>query len=376
MTSYVGAFTAGAGFRVDTRTIDFGKFATDGTPVLRTPTLYRIETAAGTYTDFIGNFFRYTSVGDIIDGNVTQIVHISSGQTGFIAQGHATFSSLVGGGKGAGSFVGDASVGKIAPAIYKGSDKKDVLIASGLGGSFIDGKGGADFMKAYGGGNRFIVDASADRVIVSKAGPGAGFDKPNLIYAKVSYAMRAESGLSDIKAFSVTSTKAINLSGNNLDNTVTGSNGSNYLQGNDGDDKLIGLGGNDVLIGGNGNDILVGGTGRDAFVFDSALGRDPFDTPANPFAPQNIDTISDFTVGEDTIHLANSIFSTLTVKGALAPSAFVAGTEATKADQHIVYDPATGRLSYDADGSGAQKAVVFAILSARLPLSSSDFLVI
>ena len=48
--------------------------------------------------------------------------------------------------------------------------------------------------------------------------------------------------------------------------------------------------------------------------------------------------------------------------GPLAASGFAIGN-ATSTAQHILYNPSTGDLSYDADGSGAQAAVVFARVS-------------
>ncbi|MEY2699528.1 MAG: hypothetical protein RIQ52_283, partial [Pseudomonadota bacterium] len=57
--------------------------------------------------------------------------------------------------------------------------------------------------------------------------------------------------------------KALNGTGNTLDNEITGSNGSNILSGLDGNDTLTGLDGNDQLLGGLGHDVLDGGLGRD-----------------------------------------------------------------------------------------------------------------
>ncbi len=52
------------------------------------------------------------------------------------------------------------------------------------------------------------------------------------------------------------------------------------------------------------------------------------------------------------------------------------GARALDANDYIIYDKNTGFLSYDADGSGAGAAVVFAKLSTGLDLSNSDFFVI
>ena len=45
-------------------------------------------------------------------------------------------------------------------------------------------------------------------------------------------------------------------------------------------------------------------------------------------------------------------------------------------DHRILYDTDDGLLSYDADGSGEDDAIVFAELDASLGLSGSDFLIV
>jgi cysteinyl-tRNA synthetase len=127
-----------------------------------------------------------------------------------------------------------------------------------------------------------------------------------------------------------------------------------------GNDRLNGRGGNDRLDGGSGKDVLTGGAGRDQFVFDSRLGK------------ANIDTISDFETGNDRILLDHHVFTRLD-KGALDISAFVIGAQAADATDRIIYDSDTGRLFYDADGSGAGKAMAFARLDAGLNLTDNDF---
>ncbi|WP_104047700.1 tandem-95 repeat protein [Vibrio jasicida] len=68
------------------------------------------------------------------------------------------------------------------------------------------------------------------------------------------------------------------------------------LYGEQGDDILFGHGGNDILVGGEGDDILIGGSGDDIFklVDDGSGIRDG-----------EIDTITDFTKGEDKIDISD-----------------------------------------------------------------------
>src|SRR6185436_11419698 len=62
--------------------------------------------------------------------------------------------------------------------------------------------------------------------------------------------------------------------------------------------------------------------------------------------------------------------------GALADGAlFIVGSGAQQAEDVILYDSASGALSYDADGNGAGAAVQFATLSTGLSLTGNSFLV-
>lgn len=131
----------------------------------------------------------------------------------------------------------------------------------------------------------------------------------------------------------------------------------------DGDDVLRGGAGRDYLNGGAGADRLTGGAGTDFFVFAAPLQAGVFDT------------ITDFSAAQDTIQLDDAVFAGLSA-GALPAAAFAMGASALQADDRIVYDPATGALLFDADGSGAGAAMQFAQLSSGLTLTAADFVVI
>ncbi|WP_291987231.1 calcium-binding protein [Candidatus Accumulibacter sp. ACC007] len=146
--------------------------------------------------------------------------------------------------------------------------------------------------------------------------------------------------------------------------TLTGNTLANSLRGNAGDDTLIGLSGNDTLNGGLGNDTLTGGDGKDIIRFDSLLN-----------ALTNVDTITDYNVADDTIHLENAIFTALTTTGMLAAESFRRGAVAVDADDYVIYDDVTGALYYDADGNGVAAAVQFAALIGAPTLTHADFLV-
>jgi serralysin len=167
-----------------------------------------------------------------------------------------------------------------------------------------------------------------------------------VVRAAVSYSLAAGSEIEALTTTDHSGTAAINLAGNEF---------GQYIAGN---------AGNNVIDGGAGNDTLEGGAGADAFFLNSAL---------NPSA--NVDTILDYTVGVDQIRLENAFFSGL-ASGTLAAGTFAQGTAAADADDRILYDSATGRLFFDADGAGGAGAIQFANVGTGLALSNTDFFVV
>jgi serralysin len=156
------------------------------------------------------------------------------------------------------------------------------------------------------------------------------------------------------------------ITGNALANSLLGGADNDSLRGLGGKDRLDGGSGNDRLAGGGGagNDTLIGGTGVDTFVFDAAL-------------KSNVDTISGFSVADDTICLENAIFSKLAGTGALSSAQFYASTSGVAHDKtdRIIYETDTGKLFYDADGNLAGAAVQFAILDKHPTLTAADFFI-
>ncbi len=113
-------------------------------------------------------------------------------------------------------------------------------------------------------------------------------------------------------------------------------------------------------------DTLSGGAGLDRFRFDTA-----------PNATTNADRISGFVAADDAIELENAVFAKLTKTGALAAANFRANASGTAADTNdfVVYETDTGRLLYDADGSGAGAAVLIATLTGAPVITAADFFV-
>jgi Ca2+-binding RTX toxin-like protein len=95
-----------------------------------------------------------------------------------------------------------------------------------------------------------------------------------------------------------------NATGSNFDDVLNGNSGNNVLSGLNGNDVINGGGGNDTIIGGGGHDTMTGGTGNDTFVFQHAS-----DSPWTGLF-SNIDTITDFTKGQDKIDLSGLVNDT------------------------------------------------------------------
>jgi serralysin len=127
--------------------------------------------------------------------------------------------------------------------------------------------------------------------------------------------------------------------------------------------------GNNIIAGGDGRDELTGLAGQDRFLFD---------TPLN--AATNVDRITDFNPGIDTILLDQDIFSSSLGLGNISEGELAFGTAAQDANDRIVYDQTTGALFYDNDGVGGNAQVQFATLDAingtRPFLTNLDFLVV
>ncbi len=167
-----------------------------------------------------------------------------------------------------------------------------------------------------------------------------------------------------IENLALTGTANLSATGNNTANVLTGNDGSNTINGGKGADQLTGGLGNDKLFGKGGADTLTGGGGGDTFVFD--------------VKPDNVsvDKIRDFSsAAGDKLMLDHSIFAALSLSG-FSDENFVLGTKALEADDKLIYDQASGILSFDADGSAAGAAIHVADLDNSAALHFKDILLV
>ena len=174
--------------------------------------------------------------------------------------------------------------------------------------------------------------------------------------------------------------------GNGLDNLIVGRDGHHYLsndlQGGAGNDTLIGGYGDHTsrLSGGDGNDVLysqgesdtlTGGAGADRFVLPH------FPQPAYPEGEVGPATIADFASSSDKVVLDGRTHPNLGALGdfSAGDARFWSGAGVTSghdANDRVVYDTSTGRLYYDADGSGADTSTLMATLQGAPSLIASD----
>lgn len=121
------------------------------------------------------------------------------------------------------------------------------LILGLEGNDVLDGLGGADRLEGGTGDDAYLLDDANDLVIENA---GAGVD---VLYSLVSYALATGQAVEVLSLYQ-TRTNAINLTGNEFDQTLIGNAGANILTGGGGYDIFYGLAGNDTYVVDSAND--------------------------------------------------------------------------------------------------------------------------
>jgi len=271
-------------------------------------------------------------------------VNISSRITSYQDTGGAGFDLLTDIEIVIGSDFADTLTGdEYRPNWLDGGAGDDTLVGDyqsyWFGFDFLDGGPGADFMAGSKGVDHYVVDNVHD-TIIERADEG-----DDIVFADVTYTLAAGVHVETVTTTWANGWKLINLTGNELPQSLYGNDGWNELNGS------------------GGNDYLVGGGGADLFLFITDLGQG------------NIDGIGDFEAGLDRIGIDNAVFTGLD-GGILAAGAFAMGSAANEEDDRIIYDPTSGALWFDEDGSGPGAALQFAQLETNLSLCSNDFVVV
>jgi Ca2+-binding RTX toxin-like protein len=240
--------------------------------------------------------------------------------------------------------------GKGSDFLFGGGDVDD--LRGGEGNDFLDGGDGADIMAGGLGNDTYVVSIGTE-TITEAAGTGTGLDT---ILSSVTFSI---AGLANIENLTLTGTAA-NATGNAANNRIVGNNVANTLSG---------LSGNDTLEGNLGRDILTGGVGRDTFLFDTRA------------SSANLDRVTDYSAAQDTIWLDNAVFrklgsGTLTAPKKLASTFLEFGTKADDSNDYLIYNRATGVLSYDSNGDGRGGSVQIAVFANKPGLTINDFFVV
>lgn len=303
---------------------------------------------------------------------VSAAINLTGNELNNVLRGNVGVNVLTGGGGN------DELQGLAGNDILNGGDGND-LIYGGAGTDTLNGGAGRDWLdggKFYdtmngGTGDDSYIIGHHDEDIVNEA-RGEGFD---VVYVDSSYTLTPGSEIEELTLYQGFATfSALELVGNDFGQRILGSLGDDTLDGRGGNDTLVSGDGLDTVLGGAGNDrletilnrdnsILNGGSGDDTFYFTGSLG-------------DAIVRIEDFNPGVDTFELENAdTFSRLN-EGHLSADAFIVGATAQDSNDRIIYNSATGALSYDPDGTGAAAAVQFATLTNIASLTNGDFLVV
>jgi Ca2+-binding RTX toxin-like protein len=231
------------------------------------------------------------------------------------------------------------------------------------GNDMLNGAAGADTMLGRAGNDRYVVDNARD--VVSENG-GSGIDT---VLSSIGFSLANAARIAGaVERLTLTGVAAVNGTGNSLANLIVGNAGANVLDGGLGNDALTAGAGSDTLKGKLGNDVLTGAAGNNDFVFDT-----------RPNATTNRDVVTDFTNAagnNDRFHLDNAVFAKLGAPGSMNPAFFRAGSAALDANDYVVYNKATGVLTYDVNGNAAGGTQQVAVLIGRPALTAADFLVI
>jgi hypothetical protein len=324
----------------------------------------------------------------------------------------------------AGVFARDLTGNEFAQTIVGGAGIN--VLKGGGGNDVIYGLAGADTMQGDAGNDTFFVDNAGD-FIVEAAGGGTG----DVVASSISYVLNAGAEVETLRTTSNGGTASIDLTGNAFDQTIIGNNGANMLRGGGGQDTLQGLGGNDTYRIFAAGDVIVesisqgsadkvvaavdyrlaAGVHVEIMLTNGSTGKSGIDLTGNEFAQTitgnagdnrlegkggadqlrglggadtfvfatklgggNIDAILDFSVPDDRFLLSDAIFTALNT-GTLAASAFRANTTGLAGDatDRIIYETDTGKVFYDADGTGATAGIHFATITAGLALTNADF---
>ncbi|OAI23827.1 hypothetical protein A1355_21280 [Methylomonas koyamae] len=223
------------------------------------------------------------------------------------------------------------------------------VLTGAAGDDTLDGRLGNDSLLG-GAGNDWLLGSLGDDLFNG----GAGID--TVTFAEAGNGVSVSLLTSGAQATGVGNDRFVGIE------NLIGGDQADYLSGGNVGNRLDGGGGNDVLRGLKGKDVLIGGDGEDIFVFDTK------------FSKANLDSMLDFASGTDRIQLDDAVCKNIGGLGRLAmdDERFYLGANAHDASDRVVYDPSSGTLYYDADGTGSTAAVPIVLVANHGPVVATD----
>ncbi len=284
-----------------------------------------------------------------------------------------------------------------------GTSGDDRLSAAKTGDSRVDGGNGNDILTGGTQGTHELVGGKGDDNYVIRSAADSVIEKANegsdTVTAYIDYTLTANVETLRLSGDGLTGT------GNELDNRIIGSAGADKIyglagddsiqagdgddlvwggigddgiKGDDGNDTLWGGDGNDTLVGGDGNDILYGDAGNDILqggagsdTLTGGAGNDIFRFRIGDVGGTAIDTITDFTKGQDKIDL-----SALDAKSATAANeafSFIGTQGFHKVAGELRYEQVGGQTKIYGDVNGDGVADFTIVLTKAVALAAGDF---
>ena len=304
-------------------------------------------------------------------------------------------------------FAGLGNDTVLASVSYTLSDNVENLTLTGdaaLNGTgnaldnLLTGNTGNNTLAGGAGNDTYVLQNSADIVVENTAG---GIDT---VRSSVSHTLSA-----NVENLELTGTASINGTGNALDNVLSGNVGANKLSGGAGNDTYIiddaqdtvseaNNAGTDTVrasisytLGNNVENLVLTGSGDISGTGNNAANAITGNAGSNTLTGRNgldsfylmeatgVDHITDFAASE-RLYLDDLVFADIGPVGN-----FVAGDErfhaaagatgGADASDRVVYDTASGRLYYDADGSGLGAATLVAVMDNLVALTATNIAV-
>jgi Ca2+-binding RTX toxin-like protein len=174
----------------------------------------------------------------------------------------------------------DTLTGGFGNDILNGLGGNDSLTGN-AGNDALDGGTGNDTLKGGTGDDTYTVDSATD-AITENLNEGA-----DSVQSSVSTVLAA-----NVENILLTGTKAINGTGNALDNVLAGNAAINTLTGGAGNDRLDGKAGADKLIGGAGDDVYVVDVTADAITENANEGVDAVEAGVSLTLAANVENLT------------------------------------------------------------------------------------